>query len=124
LRFLLDTHVLLWWARDEPLSPEARAAIASGENDVLVSAASIWEAEIKSASGKLELGRDLSKEAGAKGFRELRITFEHAVAAARLPPHHPDPFDRMLAAQVQLENLTLITRDPAFAPYGIPLLAA
>jgi PIN domain nuclease of toxin-antitoxin system len=124
LRLLLDTHVLIWWARDEPLAPAAHEAIASPTNEVSVSAASVWEAGIKVTLGKLRLGRDLADETARHGFTELSVTFAHARAASQLQPHHRDPFDRMLVAQAQLEGLTLVTRDPAFRPYRVPLLAA
>jgi PIN domain nuclease of toxin-antitoxin system len=121
---LLDTHVLIWWSGSGRITPRAADAIGSAENEVLVSAASVWEAEIKAASGKLRLEADLQVEPMLQGFRPLDITFAHAVAAARLPHHHNDPFDRMLVAQAQLEGLTIVTRDPAFKPYRVPLLAA
>jgi PIN domain nuclease of toxin-antitoxin system len=124
LRLLLDTHVLIWWSGGRPIAPAAAAAIRSPLNDVLVSAATVWEAEIKAAAGKLNLDVDLPREPAEHGFRELDITSTHCVAAARLPRHHGDPFDRMLVAQAQLENLTLVTRDAAFRPYRVQLLAA
>jgi PIN domain nuclease of toxin-antitoxin system len=124
VRALLDTHVLIWWARDEKLTTAARAAIQDGDTEVLVSAASIWEAEIKAASGKLELSPDLLGDVRGHGFRELSIDVDHAIEAARLPMHHPDPFDRMLIAQARLEGLVLLTRDPAFRAYDVQLLDA
>ncbi|HEV2873641.1 MAG TPA: type II toxin-antitoxin system VapC family toxin [Thermoleophilaceae bacterium] len=124
MRFLLDTHVLIWWARREPLSEQTRDAVADPSNKVVVSAASIWEAEIKAAAGRLRLGRNLGREAEEHGFEQLAITFAHAAHAARLPPHHGDPFDRMLVAQAQLEGLTLATRDPVFDGYAVAVLRA
>jgi PIN domain nuclease of toxin-antitoxin system len=124
LRLLLDTHVLIWWARGEPLHDDARKAIADPDNQMMVSAASIWEAEIKAAAGRLGLGRNLAREAEGHGFEQLAITSAHAVHAARLPQHHSDPFDRMLVAQAQLESLTLVTRDPVFDLYSVAVLKA
>lgn len=124
MRLLLDTHVLIWWAQGSGLSPPATRAIRSPANDVFVSAASVWEAEIKAAIGKLDLDADLAGEPALHGFLELGITAGHAVEAARLPLHHGDPFDRMLIAQARLEDLTVVTRDAAFKAYGVPLLAA
>jgi PIN domain nuclease of toxin-antitoxin system len=124
LRLLLDTHVLLWWARREALAEAARHAVADPGNQVLVSAASIWEAEIKAAGGRLHLGRNLARESEVRGFEQLAITFAHAVHAARLPAHHGDPFDRMLVAQAQLEGLTLVSRDPVFDQYSVAVLRA
>ena len=91
---------------------------------MIVSAASIWEAEIKAVAGRLGLGRNLAREAEGRGFEQLAITSAHAVHAARLPPHHGDPFDRMLVAQAQLEGLTLVTRDPVFDSYAVAVLRA
>ncbi len=124
MRLLLDTHVLIWWLTGHPLSGEALDAIADEATEVLVSAASVWEAEIKAASGKLDLRADLVVQARENAFTELPVSFEHATVAARLFRHHGDPFDRMLIAQAQLESLTLVTRDAGLAAYGVPLLAA
>jgi PIN domain nuclease of toxin-antitoxin system len=124
LRLLLDTHTLIWWADDRPLSDAAAAAIRSPDNAKFVSVASIWEAEIKAASGKLQLEADLVAEPVEHGFESLPIDARHAVAAARLPRHHGDPFDRMLIAQAQLEGLTLVTRDPVFDSYAVAVLRA
>jgi PIN domain nuclease of toxin-antitoxin system len=124
LRLLLDTHVLIWWARAERLAGAAREALADPSNDVVVSAASIWEAETKVTAGRLRLGRNLARESEVHGFRQLPITFAHAARAGRLPVHHGDPFDRMLVAQAELENLTLVSRDPVFERYGIAVLRA
>ena len=89
MRLLLDTHVLIWWAADDPV---ARAdEIADPANEVFVSAVSVWEAEIKAAVGKLEVSIDLASGAREHGFAELPIGFAHAVEAARLPAHHRDP---------------------------------
>jgi PIN domain nuclease of toxin-antitoxin system len=124
LRLLLDTHTLIWWADDRPLAGPAAEAIRSPDNTKFVSAASIWEAEIKVQLGRLKLEVDLAAGSAAHGFEPLGITFGHAVAAGRLPPHHSDPFDRMLIAQAQLEGLTIVTRDPVFDNYPVATLAA
>jgi PIN domain nuclease of toxin-antitoxin system len=79
---------------------------------------------IKAVSGRLKLAADLQVEPAEHGFRSLDINAAHAVAAARLPQHHSDPFDRMLIAQAQLEGLTLVTRDPIFESYSVVVLAA
>jgi PIN domain nuclease of toxin-antitoxin system len=121
---LLDTHVLLRWFGAEPLAREATQVIAAPDSEVFVSSVSVWEAEIKIQTGKLTVGGDLVEQVSRHGFDELAIRFEHGVTAGRLPPHHSDPFDRMLVAQAQLENLTLVTRDPVFDAYEVPVLAA
>lgn len=124
MRLLLDTHVLLWWTGDNSLSAEARAAVAAPTSMVSVSSASLWEAEIKAAAGKLDLRADLVEEARVNGFAELPISFAHARAAAGLPRHHGDPFDRILIAQAQLEGMTIVTRDRRFVAYDVRVLAA
>lgn len=125
MRLLLDTHAFLWWLQDDPrLSPPARKAIADRATIVHVSAASVWEAAIKSSLGKLRTDADLSEEIPANGFVELAVSAQHAWRAGRLPRHHEDPFDRILVAQAALEELTILTYDPAFRKYGVPLLPA
>lgn len=125
MRLLLDTRALLWWlAADPTLDGAARDAITSSDTDVVVSAAVIWEIEIKRANGRLRAPSNLLETIERGGFRELAISGAHAVAAARLPPHHADPFDRMLVAQAQLEGLTLVTRDERLRQYDVPILSA
>ena len=122
---LLDTHALVWWLDDAPtLSTDARAAIESNANDVLVSAASAWELAIKIAKGKLRLEVDLPADIEAAGFIGLSITIADAQAAASLPPHHDDPFDRMLIAQAQRIDAVIVSRDAAFAAYDVNQLLA
>jgi PIN domain nuclease of toxin-antitoxin system len=122
---MLDAHALLWWlARDRRLQPSASTAVADPANDVLVSAATIWEIEIKRALGKLEAPADLIAAVEASGFDSLPITDYDAQRAGRLPMHHRDPFDRMLVAQATRLEATVISRDPAFDAYGIERLVA
>lgn len=124
MKLLLDSHTYLWWLADDPsLSRSARGALADPSNVVFVSAATVWEIEIKRALGRLDAGAaDLVAEIAANGFMELPVLARHAEAAGRLPRHHDDPFDRMLAAQSQLEGLVCVTRDPAFEAYGVACL--
>lgn len=123
-RLLLDTHVFLWW-RGEPsrLAADVQSKIASAEI-VFVSAASAWEAAIKVSLGRLELPDTMDAGVLASGFERLLITFSHAERAGALPPHHRDPFDRMLVAQAQAEGLTLVTHDRLLEPYDIEILWA
>lgn len=121
-RLLLDTHVFLWWRIDDAqLMGPARAAIAEAAI-VFVSAASAWEAEIKASLGKLELPEPIEAGVADSGFDKLPIAFSHARAAARLPRHHTDPFDRMLVAQAMTEGLTLVTHDRRIEPYDVSIL--
>ena len=124
MRLLLDTNVFLWWIYGAALTPSARSAIAAPESDVRVSSVTVWESEIKRATGKLKLPDDLIEVVRVEGFAELPVRFEHAVAAGRLPRHHGDPFDRMLVAQAQLEGLSLVTADSAIARYDVHVVPA
>jgi PIN domain nuclease of toxin-antitoxin system len=124
VNLLLDSHCLLWWLADMPLSRTAGAAIADPSNEVYVSAASIWELEIKSALSKLTIDADLITEVEAAGLTWLPITALHGQAAAHLPLHHRDPFDRMIIAQAQLESCSVVSRDSTFALYPIAIIEA
>lgn len=114
---------MLWALADDPrLSPAARQAIESPGASTLVSVATVWEIEIKRALGRLPVPADLRETMASGAYVPLSITIEHAVAAARLPLLHRDPFDRMLVAQAMVEELTIVTRDPKIAAYGVPVL--
>lgn len=123
MKLLLDTHVLIWWDEGRRLSSEARRAVNDAE-EVFVSAASAWEVAIKVGRGRLRPTRTVANATADSGFVELPVTFQHASRVAFLPLHHGDPFDRLLAAQAEVEGLTLVTSDPAFEPYEIDLLKA
>lgn len=123
-RLLLDTHTFLWWLNDSPVQPSARDAIANPRNDIFVSAVSAWEVSIKQSLGKLTAPSDVGEQIPANGFQPLPISVAHGLAAGALPPHHSDPFDRMLIAQAKLEQLTVVTRDHRFSSYGISVLDA
>ena len=120
---LLDTHALIWWALDDPALPaHVRAKIARSEH-VIVSAASAWEMAIKVALGRLpaaiDLVNDFEETATRRGFLVIPITASHGIRAGLLPGPHKDPFDRMLIAQAQAENLTVVSNDPVFDRYGV-----
>jgi PIN domain nuclease of toxin-antitoxin system len=124
MRLLLDTHTFLWWVSDSrELSRRARSAIARAGNECLVSVASCWEMAIKASLGKLtlEVGleRFLPEQMAVNGFRELPIELRHVVRVGRLPFHHHDPFDRLLAAQSLEEALAIVSRDAVFRRYGV-----
>jgi len=123
VNLLLDTHVLIWWDEGRRLSPEARRAIRGAEA-VYVSAASAWEIAIKIGLGRLRPSRTVEQAAADSGFLELPVTFRHAELVAQLPPHHHDPFDRLLVAQAEAERLTLVTRDPVFQRYSGEIIEA
>ncbi len=125
MRLLLDTHTFLWWLSDwERISESARAAIADPDNEVLVSAVTGWEIGIKKARGRLVAPDNLAAVVEEKRFEHLSLTFAHAERAAALPPHHRDPFDRMLIAQAQAEGLVLVTRDSRMADYEVATMGA
>jgi len=124
MRFLLDTHTLLWCFNASPsLSPRARRLISDGSNEILVSAASAWEIATKVRLGKLPGGEELIDELD-RYLAQLRcdalpISIDHAVRAGSLPGEHRDPFDRMLIAQAQIESLKIISNDRIFDTYHI-----
>jgi PIN domain nuclease of toxin-antitoxin system len=120
---LLDSHALLWWQEDDVrLSVRARQAIENPDVNPHFSAASVWELAIKQAKRKLSLPVRLLDALADEGFIEIPVSSRHATTAAALPPHHRDPFDRMLVAQAQSEGLTLVTSDQRIAAYGVPML--
>jgi PIN domain nuclease of toxin-antitoxin system len=124
VRILLDTHALLWWLDgDRRLTRRARVAIADHANRILVSAASAWEISIKARLGKLpgalDVAADIAGAVRSQQFDALDITILHAQKAGRLPGPHRDPFDRMLAAQAQLEDLPIVTNDPVFGAFAV-----
>ena len=124
MRFLLDTHTLLWCFNDSrSLSPRARKLVEDGGNELLVSAASGWEIATKVRLGKLPTGEelvgDLDRYLAQLGCEPLPISLDHAVRAGTLPGDHRDPFDRMLIAQAQMENLKIISNDQIFDAYHV-----
>lgn len=129
MKLLLDTQVLLWWrAGSRKLGRRARAAIETEAAVVRVSAASAWELAIKTRSGRLKLREPLHLWLPAamesSGFVALDVTLLHAIAVASLPEHHGDPFDRLLIAQAQIDDLTLVSSDTVFDAYDVRLLDA
>jgi PIN domain nuclease of toxin-antitoxin system len=122
MRFLLDTHLLLWALNDpDRLSKATRDAIESPDNDVLFSTASIWEVAIKTRLGRPDFAvraEKIATEAIARGFAELLIRWQSASAVADLPMHHRDPFDRIIVAQAVTEPVHLYTVDRKLAPYS------
>ena len=129
MRLLLDTRVWLWLiGEDERLNEPTRAALADPENDIFLSAAAVWELAIKRAAGKLKYTGSPAVQVPLhikrSGVLPLPITADHGLAAAALPMHHRDPFDRMMIAQALAEDLTISTADERLSAYGVPLLMA
>ncbi len=127
MKLLLDTHTLLWWFMDDPLlSRCAREAIADENNDVFVSAASAWEIATKHRLGKLPEARDayprFEEMVARNGFATLAVSVRHGLRAGSYIDSHGDPFDRMLAAQAELEGLSLVSRDRIFARFPVQVL--
>ena len=117
--------MLLWWLDDNPvLSNKARVPISDGSNLIFVSAAVIWEIRIKQSLGKLDIPPNFRQVLEQQPFEHLAITIEHAHAVGGLPAIHRDPFDRMLIAQAKTEGFTILTRDPLFREYMVPLIQA
>lgn len=123
---MLDTHVVLHWFQSEGprLTSRVAAAITDPAAEVHVSAATVWEIEIKRATGKLQVPDDLIGAVATSDFLELEIRGAHGVAAGRLPLHHHDPFDRMLVAQAQIEGLVLVSADDQLRAYDVPIMSA
>jgi PIN domain nuclease of toxin-antitoxin system len=117
-RFLLDTHILIWWLNDSPLlKPVIKQMLENNNDSFYVSAASVWEIGTKQALGKLTVSADLLAAIRDNDFELLSISAEHADYATKLPLHHKDPFDRLLIAQATLENMTIISQDSIFESY-------
>lgn len=120
---MVDSHALVWWLEDDKrLSARAREAIESENNPAFFSSASLWELAIKQAKGKLKLPAAFLDTLILEGVAEILIGSRHALEAAALPPHHDDPFDRMIVAQARLEGLIVVTRDARIAAYDVPVL--
>lgn len=127
MKLLLDTHLLLWAASEpERLSAKARRLISDPKNELLFSAASLWEVAIKRGLGRSDFRVDtrlLRRGLVDNGYSELQITSDHVVTIESLPPIHKDPFDRLLVAQATVEAVTLLTADPLVARYPGPIRA-
>jgi PIN domain nuclease of toxin-antitoxin system len=125
MKLLLDTHLLLWAAGlPNRLSPAARTLIDSSANELLFSAASIWEVAIKRGLGRSDFQADprlLRRGLLDNGYSELPVLSDHVVVIESLPPIHKDPFDRLLIAQATVEGITLLTADSVVAQYPGPV---
>jgi PIN domain nuclease of toxin-antitoxin system len=129
MRILFDTQAWLWVSlAPQRLSPHTRALVEISEHELFLSAASAWEIAIKHAIGKLRLPEPPATYVPSRAERlrmtALPVTQEHALQVSTLPPHHRDPFDRLLVAQAQLEHLPILTSDPVFAAYDVKTIPA
>jgi PIN domain nuclease of toxin-antitoxin system len=127
MRILLDSQAVIWYVdQDHLLSPTAHAAITDPNNDLQLSAASVWEIAIKVGLGKLTLSLPyrqwMTKAINDLGLSLLPITVEYADIQASLPQHHGDPFDRLIAAQALTDNIPVVSIDAAFDPYRVKRL--
>ena len=124
MRYLIDTHVLIWWlGAPQHLSDRALTTLNDPSADVYVSAVSAWEIALKERLGKLTFDRPFLAEFDANvqklSFRPLHLTAAHMILGAQFAAAHKDPFDRMLAGQVAVEQMAIMTADPAFATLGV-----
>ncbi len=119
MRLLLDTHALIWW--DEGRLPRGVTTVVQNADEVYVSAVSAWEIAIKSGLGKIAVRGTVAEAIADYGFSALPITVAHAEGVRMLPPAHRDPFDRLLVVQAQMEQLTVVTHDPVFRSYPVPV---
>ena len=119
----MDTHAALWWLTADPqLGDEARRQLADDSNQVLLSAAVVWEVAIKRSLGKLAAPEGFAGAVLSGGAQPIPVTIDHAAAVETLPWHHRDPFDRMLVAQAHVERATLVSGDAVLAAYGVPVV--
>jgi PIN domain nuclease of toxin-antitoxin system len=129
VRLLLDTHVWLWLqAEPERVDPSVLAQLADRRNDILLSAASAWEIAIKAGLGKLVLPepatRYVPSRLRASGTTPLSIETAHVLEVGELPPHHRDPFDRLLIAQSRMLSIPIVTDDRVYSRYDVEVIAA
>lgn len=124
MRLLLDTHVLLWRMHGTPTLGHEAMEQVNGADELSVSVISFVEIGIKVAAGKLRMPDGVREHVLESGARILSLTPEHGLGVAELPLHHRDPFDRLLISQARSEGLTVLTADPHFARYDVPVLSA
>ena len=125
MRYLIDTHIFIWWlTNDKKLKTSIRKIIENKENQIIASIVSGIEISVKARTRKLKLKTTVKKMFEISGFEVLNINLNHAIELGKLPLFHKDPFDRILIAQAQIENLTLITTDEKIWKYNLSLLKA
>jgi PIN domain nuclease of toxin-antitoxin system len=124
VRLLLDTHVLLWRMHGTPTLSRDASEKVDAADELVVSAISFVEIGVKAATGKLQIPAGLREYVLDSGARILSLTPEHGLGIAELPPHHRDPFDRLLISQARCEGLTIVTADSHFTRYDVPVVLA
>jgi PIN domain nuclease of toxin-antitoxin system len=126
MRLLIDTHILIWFLEGNKFLIKSRRQIISNpQNDIFVSIASLWEMAIKISLGKLTLASplaDVIKQIAVENIDILPVSPEHTLQVSALSFHHRDPFDRIIIAQAQVENLPIMTSDTEFAKYSAQIL--
>lgn len=123
MKYLLDTHIVLWWLLEpEKINQKTREIIGDKENDIFVSSVSFWELGIKSALGRFTIPRNIIEVLVNEGFKMLPIAPEEALGVMDLPPLHQDPFDRLLIVQAKFNDLVLITKDKKILNYPLAVL--
>lgn len=123
MRFLLDTHVFIWWMeKSKKLSKDIYEDINNPDNIIFISVVAIWEIIIKSRAKKIKIKFNLESSVEKVGFKAIPIQLSHVLEVEKLPLHHKDPFDRILISQANVENLTLITSDQKIWKYILPLI--
>ncbi|WP_299291293.1 type II toxin-antitoxin system VapC family toxin [uncultured Mucilaginibacter sp.] len=126
MRYLIDTHVLIWYLEgSDKLPQKLREELDNDQNTILISVASFWELAIKISAKKIELTKSLQEVQAyivERAFVFLNISFEHLYTLLDLPHHHKDPFDRMLIAQSITENIAIISVDQQFKPYSVNVI--
>jgi PIN domain nuclease of toxin-antitoxin system len=127
VKYLLDTHAFLWFvSEDNRLSSKAQSIIINSQNEVYFSAVSAWEISIKIRLGRLTIEEDLEpfiiKQLAENNFSTLSITIFHSIYTSKLPNIHKDPFDRMIVAQAQVEDLSIISKDKNIKKYSVPVV--
>jgi PIN domain nuclease of toxin-antitoxin system len=123
VKLLLDTHAALWWLSDDNrLGTTSAGLMTDASNQVLLSAAVVWEIAIKRSLKKLDAPGDFAATLLAAGAQPLPVGEDHAEAVGELPWHHRDPFDRLLVVQAAIEQAVLVSDDDALRPYGVPLV--
>lgn len=127
MKLLLDTHTFIWWdSEPAKLSPQALTLCQDRKNSLLLSVASVWEMQIKLQLGKLKLNLPLAEliesQQQTNSIEILPVTLVHVLALQNLPPHHKDPFDRLLIVQANVEDAVLVSNDPVFVKYAVQVL--